>query len=685
MNSIKKYLDENQLCWLVFLILSVCVFFTHLPKVETNLISLIGNNFALSAIFGKSEKSVQVLVSGNDFEQAQQNSEKFYNSLDLSYFSSVRYKVENQNEILQKMEQHRYGLLAPEDRKLLLEGNFEKIRKNAEKKIKSSVFPPVTDFEKDPFYLFTNYTKSLLNVNQIWQLKNGYMTTEFEGKSYILIVLKLKSIDMTIVNYLREKAKMGNVSLSGTPLHTAETTEICKKQINIISAVSIITVIVLAIYLLGHIRYLIPIILNLISSFFVGCFALLLFDKIHLITFVFATSLIGLSIDYSFYYLSCNEEKRPQLIKNMIQAFCTTAFCFIPLFFASMPVLKQIATFTIIGLATVFLNTILFYPKIKIKPSADRLKLPKISGWFIVFPILLILSLVIRIPVFNTDMQNLYKPSKENLKAEQQFLKVSQFQETKVLVITADYVDSILEVEEQVKEKSTDYYSLSSIVPSKIRQKQNTELVKKLYEEQLPILKKNLKIKKDIKSPITYPLTANEVWDVAENFVYVGQDRFNSVTPVPDEVPYSVRPKELMQKTMNDYAKEIYKSLIISACCLVGILVWFYRKKVLLYILPSLLSLGCLIAILSWLNVQVNFFHLLSFFIVIGVGIDYAIFNLSGHANKAELCAFLSSFVGFGMLSFVDFKLISSMGFVLGLGLLFNFVFSLMQYKKKVV
>lgn len=658
---------------------------THFPKVETNFSSLLGDNFAISTFFGKNEKSVHALVVGDDFEQALQNSEKFYETLDLDKFSVVRFKFENQEEIMEKIKPHRYGLLSPTDRKMLLDGDFDQIRKNAVKKFKNSKEKSSIDFEKDPFYLFDNYKQNLVNPNQIWQMKEGCLTTEYEGKSYILIILRLKNVDMTTINYLREKAKIGHISLSGTPFQNAEITEIYKKQIKIISIVSSLILMFLSLYLFGHIKYLILILSNVVSAFFVGGFSLLLFSKLHMVTFVFATLLIVLSALYPFYYLSTSENQRSQLIKNMLKTFCGTILCFVPLLFIGMPVLKQIATFTMTALATVFLNTVIFCSDIKIQKPSKVFRLPKFSRWFLLIPILFIFSLFVKPAVFSTDTNVLYRQNKEDVQAEELFTKVSQIQENKFLVITADYVDQILSVEEQIKDKTKDYYSLSTIVPSKIRQKENVELVKELFEKQLPLLKKNLKIKTEVENPISYPLMAGEVWEFVDDFIYLNDGKFHSVTQVPDEIPYSIYPNKLMQKIIDVYKTKTYKVLAISFVCLLGVLSFLYCKKVLLYIFPSILSLGCLITILSWMNIQITFLHLLSFFIVIGVGIDYSIMNLSHGSTKAELCAFLSNLVCLVMFSFVDFQLISSIGFSLGIGLLLSFVFSLMQYKKKVI
>ena len=135
-------------------------------------------------------------------------------------------------------------------------------------------------------------------------------------------------------------------------------------------------------------------------------------------------------------------------------------------------------------------------------------------------------------------------------------------------------------------------------------------------------------------------------------------------------------PKKCLEEKLNQYEDSIYRSLIISGVLMLVLLFIFYGK-IFAYIVPSLLSVFCVLSILNLAGISIHLFHLLACFIVIGVGIDYTIFNLSGFSNKAVVFSFLSTLVGLGMLFFSSFLVLSSMGFVFVTGLLLSFFFSL--------
>ena len=193
----------------------------------------------------------------------------------------------------------------------------------------------------------------------------------------------------------------------------------------------------------------------------------------------------------------------------------------------------------------------------------------------------------------------------------------------------------------------------------------------------------NLREKLDLSEPLsltkTPPLTPDKQW--LDLFVFSANGQFYSITPIEQDIKaddaITLSPRDYLSQKLNDFAKEAYACLAASSVILLVMLFLFYGKKVWLYLAPCVLAILCVLGVLALTNTSVNFFHILSFFIVLGVGMDYTIFNMSGFTNKAVLFSFLSSFVGLGLLSFASFELIASMGLVLGLGLLLAFVFSL--------
>src|SRR5699024_7731103 len=117
-----------------------------------------------------------------------------------------------------------------------------------------------------------------------------------------------------------------------------------------------------------NIKILIPVILSILFGFLFGfSISTLIFKKLHILTFVFSTTLIGIRLDYSLHSFLVGDEKN--FIKNLTVSMLTTVFAFLILLFSNMEILKQIAVFTSFGLIGVYLFVVVFlYGKINLTP-----------------------------------------------------------------------------------------------------------------------------------------------------------------------------------------------------------------------------------------------------------------------------------------------------------------------------
>lgn len=146
---------------------------------------------------------------------------------------------------------------------------------------------------------------------------------------------------------------------------------------------------------------------------------------------------------------------------------------------------------------------------------------------------------------------------------------------------------------------------------------------------------------------------------------------------LPCENGISVKNK--LEELFNALALETYRVIMISALFLVAVVFMLFRRKALVYAAPIAASICASVGVLGWFGIKVNFFCALCFFIMCGIGIDYVIFHHSEHKEDKPvvLFSFLTSLVGFGMLSFTSFPVTQSMGITLAIGLSCAYVFSL--------
>lgn len=137
---------------------------------------------------------------------------------------------------------------------------------------------------------------------------------------------------------------------------------------------------------------------------------------------------------------------------------------------------------------------------------------------------------------------------------------------------------------------------------------------------------------------------------------------------------------ELLSR-FDHFAAETYRLLAISFAVLLVVLLVIFRRRFFSYVAPISAAIAATAGVLGWLGEPVNFFQLLCFFILTGLGLDYTIFHrgetVSRGTRRIVLYSFLTSLVGFGMLAFTSFQITRSMGVTLGAGLFFAYFFSL--------
>ena len=104
-----------------------------------------------------------------------------------------------------------------------------------------------------------------------------------------------------------------------------------------------------------------------------------------------------------------------------------------------------------------------------------------------------------------------------------------------------------------------------------------------------------------------------------------------------------------------------------------------YKKLAIKIVLPSLFGILTSIAALGITSQTMNLFHIFAIFLILGFTLDYSIFRVSKIKNSkdAVLISCITTAFSFLMLTFTSFKLISTLGFMMGVGILSAYLFSL--------
>lgn len=197
---------------------------------------------------------------------------------------------------------------------------------------------------------------------------------------------------------------------------------------------------------------------------------------------------------------------------------------------------------------------------------------------------------------------------------------------------------------------------LSAVVPSRKRQRENAKLVAKALKGG------HGEVALDLVTIDNIPLPVKSMYLETPAGVVL-------LAPGGDDF----EPQLALKAMFDGFARETYLLLGVSLLVLVAGL-GFARSLGLLF--PVGMAVLSTLGVLGYLGANVNFFQLLVFFIIVGLGLDYAIFHQSGNADRKVLASFLTSLVGLGMLSFTSFEVTRSMGVTLALGLCFSYFYS---------
>ena len=294
------------------------------------------------------------------------------------------------------------------------------------------------------------------------------------------------------------------------PFHSYENSSSAQTQISVISTVALILIVLVFLWIF---RSPVPAIVSALAVSFscaIGFVSTLLFFRgIHVLTFVFGTTLIGTCLDYSIHYFvnwKYNQNSkngtavRNHIFRGITLGFISTEICFTALFLAPFPLLKQVSVFLFTGLATAYLSVISLYPLLKIPEKKDLslsvfdLKIPiRIKK---TIPLVLIGISVISILVnyrslrIKNNIQELYSMSPEMLQNEIISAKILNTGSSGwYFIIKADSEEELLQkneelsafLDESIKSgKLSTYLSMAQFIPSQKKQAMSFSAAKKL-------------------------------------------------------------------------------------------------------------------------------------------------------------------------------------------------------------
>ena len=598
----------------------------------------------------------------------------------------------------------------------------------------------------DPLMLTRGAQLALAQSGQKLRLMDGWLVAEgADGRIWYMLhgALKGSSFDMqqtraavdtltALQAELQNKYPDARLLSRGTLFYSDYASRQAKQDISSLGVATVAGVIVLILLAFRSLRPLLLCLLSVGTGALAGCaVTLLLFGELHLMTLVMSMSIIGISADYTLYYLTermvHGEHASPwqSLLKvrsALLLALLTTVAAYLIMMLAPFPAVRQMAVFAAAGLTAACLTVICWHPwlcrGLPVRPVPLMAPLLRwLSAWrsnkrlIVGLPLGLALLALAGMTTLRVDddISQLQALPQHLLAQEKRITALTgQSVDQKWFVVYGGSAQQTLERLEaftprlaQARDRGqlTGFRALP--LNSVRRQQQDLALLKAAAPAVVKALQgAGLEAVTPDLSPMTVQVEdwlqspASEGWRLL--WLTLADGASGVLVPV-DGVKDSAAMRALAEsspgvawidrKASFDSLFALYRTILTAllgvalaavACSAVARLGW---RKGPISVVPSLLSLACGLAALGFSGQPVNLFSLLALVLVLGIGINYTLFFSNPRGTPltsllAVVLAMMTTLLTLGMLVFSATQAISSFGIVLVSGIFIAFLLS---------
>lgn len=658
-------------------------------------------------------------------------------------FHPLRPQLDHDN-FAQRLYQHKVGLLAENDRILLAQQDYAQLTEQSLLQLMSPGMPVTADLlAQDPLLFFPRYAMGLstLNSNPDLSLDDGFATLRDEQGLSRLVVLELNDSPYSIDYQQQTAAFIQNMNQqlsqmqiqphwTGTLLFAQLGTHSAKEEISTIGLGSSIGILFLVWFGFRSIR---PMFTEMVAvatgSLVAFAVTYWIFAEIHLMTLVFGASLIGVCIDFSFYFMAMQSQHRKvdgfavlkPLLPSLSVGLISTLLAYVVLSFTPFPGFKQIAVFSMVGLSAAWLTSILLLPRLpalNAEPAIHTLRFigqarsymqshPTLAYGLIMLIVLLSASSLLLVKS-NDDIRNLQSIN-PSLKQEDQYVRsrFMQQQSSEYFVVQGRTPAELEQHEQQLLKalaplqqqgKLDGVQALGQWIPSVEQQKQNIALLQAIpqavlldYADALQLQptavlnwQHTLKQQPVLTEAVfkNHPLHFLQMSPTQRLVMLQNVHDFTALQHLSRPNVQLLRPVDQLSELFKQHRIQAQWLLLLALGILMGTLGLLYGKKSILpLVLPVSMALMTTFAIQAWLGVEINLFSIMGTFLIIGIGVDYAIFYRHGHdhpqvVGMALFLCMMSTLLGFGLLSFSQTYAIHSFGLTVLFGVIFSFIYA---------
>lgn len=658
--------------------------------ISTSLLSILPNGGSKEIIknFNKTQNAKMLLLAVEGFDEDSLEGINHYEK-EFSVILGVTQKEMQGNADLQK-HQEKYKLYTGElESEKLFNINAKKELQEIYMQMKTS-FVPIQIDKIDPFLLIKKDHRT--NI----KLKNAHLTLGAYG--YLSIFsLESNSLEEHQKIYHQIHSIVGekkNVKVFSPLFYYVENSETIRTDVNRIIYMAMSILLLMYLLLLRNISLLFNTVNTLATSSIVALIVLTQFyDEVSIFVLVFGISISSIAIDYMFHhYMHGYYKQSSPYNKEVLFGFLTTTTAFFILSFTSFLLIKQIALFSILSLFISYVHFAFIYPhigfKLPVSSEAKRwrnLHFIKPKG-LVLFSMLTIVFSSFWIE-FDFNLKNLDVDNTKLKQTEAFFYKHMGEHQNRNFMLKAKSIDTLItHAKEIVQNTPTAKVNLSVLVSSASFDKNNITILKlQGLKESLEDEANKLGFKKEyfkeaykvMKSPPKYTMTqvqeyGIDILKIGEYYITYGMvDKVDYENILKYSYVEDLSLKERFEVSMQSAMTVLMILGFLSVLVTVG-LIYLFTKNAIFYALTFLLFPVAVFSIYA-LFVTINILHLFMIFIILAIGIDYAIYlsrENDSQTTRAIHYSLVSTFAGFGVLIFSDLNALHSMGIVATMGIL---------------
>lgn len=648
------------------------------------------------------------------------------------------------DKFAQTLYQNHAGLLSLEDTKLLKQKDYTALTEQALLQVMSPGMPITADLlNHDPLLLFPRFAMGLSNqkTDQTIELEQGFATIHDEHGHSRFFSLELTQSPYNIdyqesttawMQLVDAELNQLNVKThwTGTLLFSSFGTQSAENEISTIGLGSSLGVLLLVWFGFRSLR---PMLTEFIavSSGILLAFAVThwVFGEIHLMTLVFGASLVGVCVDFSFYFMALQSQHRntngftilKPVLPSLFMGLMTTLVAYVFLTFTPFPGFRQIAVFSIVGLSAAWVTSILLLPRLKAlnaQPAIDTLRFIGLARNyflqrdFLRYAVIVVIILTSTTSLYflkaNDDIRNLQSMD-QKLKQEDRYVRerFGQQQGSDYFVIRAANTAQLEKQEQallvklnQLKQQGQlqGFQAIGQSVPSIAIQQENIRLLQQIPATELKTYALAMQLNVDdvlawqkqlanqpvltLSSFQNHPLAFLQPSQNERLVLLQGIHNIQNIKQLETAQIKLLQPVTQLSQLFKEHRIQAQSLLFYALIVLViGLSIIYGIGSIFALILPVSLALLSTFAVQAWLGVEINLFSIMGTFLIIGIGVDYAIFYRHSHdhpqvVGMALFLCMMSTLLGFGLLSFSHTYAIHCFGLTVLFGVIFSFVYA---------